>query len=470
MIGVGVHIVPIMLQRSVPGIGPWVVPAFALAALPAVLAALAYAILGSAMPVAGGSYVYASRGLSPYLGFVASVSQWFGLSIAIGVVSYVLVPFLRDVARPAGLESLAALLEQGPVHLAVSLGALALFTWVNLRGLGAYQRTIVPLIALTLVLGALVIVGGFAQSPDAFAAAALSRDGRPVPTDAVAPFDPATLAQGAAVLFASFIGFDAIAQAGGEARDPGRTIPRAILLAIAIATAFYLAFTAAVYHAVPWAYVAREAATRDLTATGLLGYLLPAGWTIAIAGGAALALAKDLPSMILSVSRLMFAWAEDGIAPAALARVHPVRRTPTRAILASAAVAAASIVGCHVAGDFFLGIDILVLSMLVNFLLMCLAVLALPARAPAIARAVTVFPARGAQRAIGLLGVVVIGAFLVVHVARDLGASAHPLWLRSTPTWLAVLVGATLVHRRGIARLTRDGVDVATRFATLPPA
>jgi hypothetical protein len=46
----------------------------------------------------GGSYVYASRGLNPYLGFVASFSQWFGLSIVIGVVAYVTVPFLRDIA------------------------------------------------------------------------------------------------------------------------------------------------------------------------------------------------------------------------------------------------------------------------------------------------------------------------------------------------------------------------------------
>ena len=74
-------------------------PAFAFAALPALFAAFAYAILASAMPRAGGSYIYASRGLSPYLGFIASFSQWFGLSIAIGVIAYVIVPFFRDAAN-----------------------------------------------------------------------------------------------------------------------------------------------------------------------------------------------------------------------------------------------------------------------------------------------------------------------------------------------------------------------------------
>ena len=444
MIGAGVHIVPIMLQRSVPGIGQGVLAAFVLAAVPAVLAGLAYAILGSAMPVAGGSYVYASRGLSPYLGFVASVSQWFGLSIAIGVVSYVLVPFLRDVAQPAGLTAVAAALDRPAVHLAVSLATIALFTWVNMRGLRAYEATILPLLALTFVLGGVVIVGGFVHDHDAFAAAALARDGRPVPPRVDAPWDVRTLASAAAVLFSSFIGFDAIAQAGGEARDPGRNIPRAILLAIGIAAAFYLAFTAAVHHTVPWQYIAREAQGRDLTAPGLLGYVLPPGWTIAIVAGAALALAKDLPSMILSVSRLMFAWAEDGIVPAALAEVHPVRRTPTRAILASAGVAALGVLGSHFAGDFFLGIDILVLSMLVNFLLMALAVLALPSRNPALAARVKVLPSRAVQRPVAIAGVLVIGAFLCVHVARDL-AGERAWWLRSTPTWLGVMALATLV-------------------------
>ncbi len=89
MIGAGINVIPIMIQRNVPGIGPYVLHAYLLAMLPALLAALAYAVLASGMPRAGGSYVFASRSLHPYLGFVASFSQWFGLSMAMGVVAYV---------------------------------------------------------------------------------------------------------------------------------------------------------------------------------------------------------------------------------------------------------------------------------------------------------------------------------------------------------------------------------------------
>ena len=91
-------------------------------------------VLASAMPRAGGSYVYASRGLDPYLGFVASFSQWFSLCVAIGVVSYLIVPFLRDIALAAGSTAMAATLETGPIRLAISLAFLWAAVVVNLRG------------------------------------------------------------------------------------------------------------------------------------------------------------------------------------------------------------------------------------------------------------------------------------------------------------------------------------------------
>ena len=65
-----------------------------------------------------------------------------------------------------------------------------------------------------------------------------------------------TFLSASAVLFASFIGFDSIAQAGGEAKNPGRNLPLAIGLAVGSVGVLYMLFTAAVYHAVPWQYIA----------------------------------------------------------------------------------------------------------------------------------------------------------------------------------------------------------------------
>jgi len=468
MVGAGINIIPFMIQRNVPGIGPYVLPAFVFAAVPAALAGLAYAILASAMPRAGGSYVYASRGLNPYLGFVASFSQWFALCVAIGVVSYVLVPFVRDIAIAAGWLGVAAALETGPVRLSISLGVLWAAVAANLRGIAFYQRLVVPLMFLTFALGGVVIIAGFWFDAGDFSAALIAAEGRRIP-DLESRFQPWPFMSASAVLFASFIGFDAIAQAGGEARQPGRNLPLAIGLAVGSVTVFYLLFTAAVYHAVPWQYVADEAMRRDVTAPGLLGALLPPFWTVVIVSAAAVALAKDLPAMLLATSRLMFAWAEDGIFPRAVAAVHPRHRTPHVAVVVSGVMATLGVLGSHLAGDFFLGVDILVTAMLVNFVLMAVSVLTIPRRNPALARRITVLPDARQRVPLAVLAVVVIGGFLVVHTIKDLTAPAAAWYFRSTWLWAAVMAAGTIIYWREVGKLTAANVDVRARFATLPP-
>ena len=171
MMGASINVVPIMIQRSVPGIGPSVVEAYLFSIVPAGFAALAYAILSSAMPRAGGSYVYASRALNPYLGFVASFSQWFGLSIAIGVISYLIVPFFRDVFLVLGWVQTAATIDSGPIRLLLSLAILWFFVGLNLKGVRIYEKTLVPLMVIMFVLGSVVIVSGLFFSQEDFALA-----------------------------------------------------------------------------------------------------------------------------------------------------------------------------------------------------------------------------------------------------------------------------------------------------------
>jgi amino acid transporter len=319
------------------------------------------------------------------------------------------------------------------------------------------------------VLGAIVIVAGFVFDRADFAAAVLEREGRAVTESAQAPFDFAIYLAAAAVLFSSFIGFDSIAQAGGEARNPNRALPLAIGIAVATVGSFYFLFTAAVYHAVPWSFIVEEAAIRDVTAPGLLGYLLPAGWTVAIVGGAAIALINDLPAMLLAVSRLMFAWAEDGIFPKSVSKVHHKLHTPHVAILLSGLMASVGIVGSHLAGDFFLGVDILVTSMLVNFLLMCVSVLMLPRRNPEIAGLVRVVPSRTLQLVLGIAGAVLLGSFLIVHILKDLTAPVSAWYFHSTPLWIGVMAIATGVYLWEVARLRKAGIDTEAIFKTLPP-
>ena len=216
------------------------------------------------------------------------------------------------------------------MRLTISLGVLWAAVGVNLRGVALYERLMVPLMFLTFVLGGVVIVAGFSFDHARLRRrAARARGTRDSGGRRVAGRVDVPVCVGGAVCVVHRLRFD---RAGGRrGEEPGRNLPLAIGLAVGSVGVFYMLFTAAVYHAVPWQYIAAEAQRRDLTAPGLLGYLLPPFWTVVIVSAAAVALAKDLPAMLLAVSRLMFAWAEDGIFPrgdrrGASASSHAARR------------------------------------------------------------------------------------------------------------------------------------------------
>jgi APA family basic amino acid/polyamine antiporter len=467
MLGASINIVPFMIQRNVEGIGPYVLPAFLFAALPALLAAFAYSILSSAMPRAGGSYIYASRGLNPYLGFIASFSQWFGLSIVIGVIAYVIVPFIRDVFIELDWLETAALLEVGFIRILISLILIWSFVYVNIRGAKTYTNTLIPMMILMFGFGAIVIVAGFYFNHSDFHTA-LDLKGEKFEFIESIEFNWSTFLSASALLFSSFIGFDSIAQAGGEAKDPTRSLPRAIFIAIFSVGAFYFLFTLAVYHAVPWSYVAKEASTRDISAPGLLSLLLPPSLSIAILIGAAIALINDLPAMLLSVSRLMFAWAADGVFPKKISAIHNQFQTPYLALIISGIIASIGVLGSHFAGDFFLGIDIMVTSMIVNFLLMCITLVSIRQVNFRLFQNIQIITNRKIQLLIGWLGIIALVFFLIINIWKDLKSEVAEWYFHSTPVWIIVMALGTLIYFFNIRKLKAQGVDTDTLFKNLP--
>jgi amino acid transporter len=311
-----------------------------------------------------------------------------------------------------------------------------------------------------------VIVAGLSYSQGDYLTA-LATKGRQVDLIEI-PFNWTTFLSASAILFSSYIGFDSIAQAGGEAKNPVRNLPRAIGLAITVVGFFYISFTYAVYNTVPWQFVAEEAQSKDLTAAGLLSLLLPSGIGIAILLGAAIALLNDLPAMILSVSRLVFAWAEDGIFPKKLAAIHPKYQTPVPAILLSGTVSSIGILGSHFAGDFFLGIDIMVTSMLVNFIFMCLSVAWLPKRNPTLATQILIFPNPLLRAIIVGIGLVFLLSFLGIHTYKDLNASVAAWYFHSTWIWLLVMGMASLLFFFRWKKLKEADPSLLEKFSKLP--
>ena len=468
MIGIGINILPFMVQRSQPGVGDYVPVAYLVAAIPASLAALCYALLASAMPRAGGSYVNATRALSPFLGFLASFAQWFGLSIGMGVVAYLMVPMLRDVVATAGLTGLAPVLDWGIVRVPLALVAMWFAWWVNVIGVKSYQRTVVIMAGITIVGPVIMTVAGALFShPDferALAAQALPASA----AGAAAPAFTTTAFWGTCVvLFSSFIGFDAVAQAGGEARE-SRDLARSILIAIGVITAYYILFTWAVYHAVPWQYIYSESLRHDISAPGLLALLLPRWVALTILVAVTIAILKVIPAVMLANSRMLYAFSADRIFPASLSRIHPRFRTPHVALTVTAILGTASVIGCKVGGDFFLGVDVLVISMLFNFFLMACAVITFPRVNPTLYQRVRFMKSRGVQLLVAGVAMLTLGALLIVQIVADWNSS-QPWYLRSTPEWVVVMVAGSIVFARFWARLKALGIDPRVEiFGQLP--
>jgi len=465
MMGASINVIPFMIQKNVPGIGPYVVPAFLFAAIPAIFAAYSYAILSSSMPRAGGSYLYASRGLSPYLGFIASFSQWFGLSIVIGVIAYIIVPFIRDVFYNLGLISISGFLEAGYVRLSISLILIWIFVYINIIGGKLYRNTLIPMLFIMFALGSIVIVSGLLFNQNDFITAVFEIDKREITSIQYKQFDWRVFLTASTLLFSSFIGFDAIAQTGNEAKNPTENIPRAILLAIFIVSIYYILFTISVYNIVPWNFVADQSLIKDITAPGLLSYVLPPFWGILIILGATIALINDLPAMILSVSRLMFAWSKDKIFPDKVSSIHEKYNTPYISILIVGVVASIGSIGSHFAGDFFLGIDIMVTSMMINFLLMCITVITIVKVNPKLYQEITILKNRSLQKIIGYMGSLIIIIFLVIHTYKDLTSEVNAWYFHSTFIYLIVMTLASFYFLTRWIKIKRNNKHI---FKSLP--
>ncbi len=494
VIGGGINVLSVEVQDKVPGVGSLVPIAFMIGVTPALFAALAYAILASAMPRAGGGYIYASRALHPFPGFLATWSKWFGLSSCIGVIAYIDVSLLRDAARMWGLEGVAEVLDTSVGTLWVPLIMVWAFWFINILGMRTFGATVIALMIFMLLGGACIIVTGFVHDQSDFVRV-MAEESRAVDVDSIVR--ASTLEKGGLstliitmpFLFFAYIGFATISQAGGEAREATRNLPRAFVIATLIIAGYYVLYSWALYHAVPWQYIAHEVATSEtrVTAPFLIGHLMP--WWLAgfVALTAGVALANDIPPMLMAVSRLFFSWARDGIFPRRLAAVNARFGTPHWALTLCALVATGVIIECHVQPDtgFFTGVELVNMALLFTYMLIGLSVITFPYRNPELYRGVVFIRSRKAQVVIGLICILSIGALLAVQILTDVGATAEryqtmvqehstamalllTLYRSATVIWLLVLaVGAGIFGYVWNARRAR-GEDLEQVFKTLP--
>ncbi|KAB1153424.1 amino acid permease [Micromonospora sp. AMSO12t] len=306
MLGAGVFVVFAPAAAAAGGAG--LLAALVLAGFIAFCNATSSARLAARYPESGGTYVYGRERLGPFAGFLA------GWGFVAG----------KTASCAAMALTIGAYLWPGQARL-VAVGAVAAVTAVNLRGIGRTATATKILVGVVLAVLALVAVAGAAGGDVSLDRLGdLGGGGRGVLT-------------AAGLLFFAFAGYARIATLGEEVRDPARTIPRAVPLALGVVLAVYLVLAVVTVGVLGADRLAGSAAPLAdvVTAAGLpgLAWLVRAGATVAVTG--------VLLSLLAGVGRTALAMARRRDLPGALAAVHPVHRVPHRAELAVAAVVVA---------------------------------------------------------------------------------------------------------------------------------
>ncbi|WGW03310.1 APC family permease [Tropicibacter oceani] len=306
MVGAGIYV----LSGAVAGVaGTWAPLSFLLAGLIAAPTALSYAEFSTRHPEAAGEAVYVARGFG---------RDWLGIAVGLAIVLAGVISAAAVLRGGAGY--LLALVDLPVALVVVALGgALTLVAIIGvLESLGlAALFTLIEVVGL-----ALIVWAGASAVPLAGVSGAVPWGG---------------IGAGAVLAFFAFIGFEDIVNMAEEVIAPERTLPRAIVLSLVIASALYALVVWAALRVVPPQALAGSEQPLALvwaTATGGSGRFLAAIAVFAALNGV-------LAQMVMA-ARVLFGLGKAGGALGVFHHAHPRFGTP---VLASLVLGAAVVVG-----------------------------------------------------------------------------------------------------------------------------
>jgi amino acid transporter len=322
-IGTGIFIV---LTQAVPVAGPAVVWSFVMAGVVAGLTAICYAELASAVPVSGSSYSYAYATLGEGIAMVvaACLLLEYGVSaaaVAVGWSQY-LNEFFDNLFGFTIPDAIAQAPEQGGVFNVPAVVLVLLCTLLLLRG--ASESAKVNAIMVMTKIGVLVmfvIVGLQGWESDNLAH--------------FAPFGVDGITSAAGIIFFSYIGLDAVSTAGEEVKNPRRNLPLAIVGALCVVTALYIAVAIVAVAAQPLgAFKDQDAGLANIL-EAVTGSTWPA---TVLAGGAVISIFSVTLVVIYGQTRILFAMSRDGMIPPIFHKLNPKTMTPVPATIVVAVV------------------------------------------------------------------------------------------------------------------------------------
>lgn len=285
-----------------------------LAGIVASLNALSTAQLAMAHPVSGGAYAYGRATIGPWTGFAAGWLFVCGKTASVGAIALIAGSYLwPEQAKP------------------VAVAVVAVLAGVNATGIRSTAR--VSLVIVAVVGAGLVTLIGATVLSGAAVGPVLEVEA----TDA----GWYGVLQSAGLLFFCFAGYARMATLGEEVREPRRTLPRAIISALAIALALYATIGALCLSVLGADGLAASASpVADLAAVALGG----TGWAVVVGAVAALASLGSLIGILAGLSRTSLAMAREGDLPGALSRISTRTSAPVVAEASVALIAIAAVV------------------------------------------------------------------------------------------------------------------------------
>lgn len=306
MMGPGIFALPGELAHM---IGPLGILVYLAMGILTAFTALNYSELGAAIPIAGGGYSFTSRTLPRPVAFFTGWFFWIGNTVACAMYAIIFALTIRAYFWPDASLALIALLTT------------AVFTMVNLRGMSEAIMviTVMNLVELAILLGVALLGISSVEAPNLEPFAPLG----------YAPFIPAM-----ALIYISYVGFELITVASEEIINPGKTIPRAIMITLVIGMGIYVFVVWVMMGAVHYSELAESDVPFIFTAERLLG-----GWGRWAAILATIMASLSAFSVTLGASaRVLYALGRDGHFPLFFARLHRKYRTPHIALLVCSAI------------------------------------------------------------------------------------------------------------------------------------
>ena len=322
-IGTGIFFV---LGQAVPVAGPAVIWSFVIAGTVAGLTAVCYAELASAVPVSGSSYsyAYATLGELPAIGVAACLLLEYGVSaaaVAVGWSQYLneLLDNLFGVEIP---KTLSQAPEQGGTFNLPAVILIFLCTMLLIRGASESAKTNAIMVMIKIgVLAMFILIGVTGWDSDNLSD--------------FAPFGLNGITSAAGIIFFSYIGLDAVSTAGEEVKNPRRTMPLAIMIALVTVTTLYVLVTVVAVAAQPAAAFKDQEAGLSQILEDVTGSSWPA---TVLAAGAVISIFSVTLVVIYGQTRILFAMARDGMLPEIFHRVNPRTFTPVPNTIIVAAV------------------------------------------------------------------------------------------------------------------------------------